>query len=136
MITRIQYIALAVSALFLMAIGLILEDVGGFGIRSNDVSSPITLSFSEPALLGVPFRVRWQGYEQANIGVVLQMVTEEKTFVLGTGQLLAGAMSVVVPCNLPPAPFRLELIGAVNGGILATSSIDTLPPGPDCVTSS
>lgn len=131
--TKVQYILLGISALFLVGIGFILDRVGRFGIRTDDVSSSMTLSFSEPALLGVPYYVQWQGDEQANIGVILRLVSKEETHVLGTGQLLVGGMFVTIPCSLTDPPFRLELKNTVTDALLGVSEVDTLPPGPDCV---
>ncbi|MDA1168972.1 MAG: hypothetical protein O3A36_01380 [bacterium] len=131
--TKVQYFLLGISAIFLVGIGFILDRVGGFGIRSDDVSSSMTLSFSEPALLGVPYYVRWQGDEQVNIGVILRLVSKEESYVFGLGQLLVGGMFITIPCSLTEPPFRLELKNAITGALLGVSEIDTLPPGPDCV---
>lgn len=129
----IQYVSLGIGAVFLVGIGFILDRVGGYGVRTDDVSSSMTLSFSEPALLGVPHYVQWQGNEQTNIGVELYVVSKEETRVLGTGQLLFGGMFITIPCSFTNPPFRLELKNTITGAILGVSEIDTLPPGPDCV---
>ncbi|MEK7500321.1 MAG: hypothetical protein AAB649_07025 [Patescibacteria group bacterium] len=133
MTTKIQYILLSICALILVGIGFILDRVGGFGIRTDDVSSSATLSVSEPALLGVPQYVHWQGSDTANIGVLLRIVSKQETRVLGEGELLAGGMVVTIPCSFSDPPFRLELKNTVTGALLGVSEIDTFPPGPDCV---
>lgn len=128
-----QYVSLSVSAVFLIGIGLILDRIGGYGIRTDDVSSSVILSFSQPVLPGVPFALRWQGDDSQNIGVTLRLMSEEEPIVLGESELFAQSMSVVFPCTLPSAPFRLELVDTINGAILGVSPISILPPGPDCV---
>lgn len=130
---NIHYISLGVSVLLLLGIGLTLDRVGGLAIRTDDVSSSIDLVFSEPALRGVPLVVRWQADGEKNIGIGVRLISSDETFVLGTGELLAGTVAVTIPCELPPAPFRLELFSTVSGALMGVSEIDVLPAGPDCV---
>ena len=128
-----QYISLGVSTAFLIGIGLVIDRIGGYGIRTDDVSSSVVLSVSQPVLPGVPLTVRWQGNQERDIDVTLRLISGEEVLVLGTGGLLVEAMPVVFPCALPPAPFRLELIDTTNRAILGVMPVSILPPGPDCV---
>jgi hypothetical protein len=127
-----QYVSLSLAGVALIGIGLILDRVGGYGIRTDDVSSSVVLSVPQPVLPGVPFTVRWDGDIQ-HIGVTLRFVSEQESLLLGEASLVDQAMSIVLPCGLPPAPYRLELIDVTNRSILGVSSLEVLPAGPDCV---
>lgn len=128
-----QYTLLGVSAAILLGIGLIIDRIGGYGIRTDDVSASVTLFVPAPVLLGVPFTVRWEGDYNQNVGVTLRLISEHEPLVLGNGDLLIGSQTALLPCTLPPSPFRLELIETTSRAILGVSSLETLPPGPDCV---
>lgn len=131
--TTLTYVSLSIGALLLIGIGLIVDRVGGFAIRTDDVSSSISLSFSQPSLRGVPLTIRWQGQQQGNFAVTMQLISPSGTVVLGSGKLFSGSMHITIPCALPESPARLELIDTSTRAILASSPIDILPPGPDCV---
>ncbi len=130
---KFQYISLGISAVLLIGIGLILDRIGGFGIRTDDIYSPITLTFSEPMLVGVPVTVRWDTALQSNIGVSMRLITKNDTVHLGEGEMLDGSMAVELPCMLPPAPLRLELTDTTTSAMLAVSSVTTISAGPDCI---
>ena len=130
---KTHYTSLGISVFLLLGIGLALDRVGGLSIRTDDSTSSVNLSFSEPAVVGVPLLVRWQKEGSANIGVALRLVSGEHTHLLGEGQFLEGAMTITLPCQLSPAPYRLELFDVLNDALLGVQEIQVLPPGPDCV---
>jgi hypothetical protein len=129
----LQYISLGMGAILLVGIGFIVDRVGGFEIRTDDVSSSISLVFSQPLLRGVPLTIRWEGQQEENIPVTMRLVSTGTTVSFGSGKLFAGSMRITVPCTLPSDTGRLELLDASNQALLASSSVDILSAGPDCV---
>ncbi len=133
MTKALQYVSLALGAVLLVGIGFIVDRVGGFEIRTDDVSSSISLSLSQPVVRGVPVTIRWEGQQKENLAVAMRLVAATETVSLGSGKLFTGSMRVTVPCTLPSDIARLELSDANSHALLASSSVRILPAGPDCL---
>lgn len=129
----LQFALWAFGAIALVGVGFIVDRVGGFEIRTDDVSSPISLVVSQPIVRGVPLVVRWEGQQRENIAVSMRVVTSGGTIVLGGGKLLTGSMRITIPCTLPSDIARLELTDDTSHALLASSSLQLLPAGPDCI---
>lgn len=127
------YIFVLFAVLILISIGLLIDRVGGIGIRTDDVASPVSLSFSQPLLPGVPLTIRWQGDMQDNLAVTMQLVAQDQTYAIGNGKLLSGSARVSIPCTVVPGEARLELLDTSTQGILAVSPVEVASPGPDCI---
>lgn len=130
---NLQYIFLGVSGLLIIGIGFAVDRTPGLGIRTDEVSSAISLSFPAPLLRGVPITLRWQGQDNQNLAVIIRMVAKNGTVSLGSGKLLSGSMRVTIPCVVSSKEVRIELVEAGTGSTVASSAATLLPPGPDCV---
>lgn len=133
MTIKLQYVSIALAGLFIVGIGFIVDRTGGFAIRTDDITSAVTLSLSQPIVRGVPVRIRWEGQQKENIPVLMQLVSPTETVILGSGKLLTGSLRITVPCPLIADTGRMELLDASSQAILASSSVQILPPGPDCI---
>ena len=129
----LPYVSLGIAGVAVIGIGLIIDRVGGVGIRTDDISSHVSLSISQPLLRGVPLMIRWQGNQEENLMVMMQLVSEHETLPLESGKLSAGFLRITIPCALSSLSARLELVESSSSAILAFSPVTLFPPGPDCV---
>ena len=122
----------AAGLLLLLAWGV--EQVGNVGVRR--VKPPVArvdLEVSGPLLPGVLSSVHWNVPARKVGGqVLLEMRTAQATTVVGTGVWSDGAASIFVPCDTP-SEIGLEMVAATTEEILATTQVQVLAAGPDCV---
>ncbi len=131
---RFSWVATVCALFVLIGVGILVDRFGYVEIRTNSADRAITLSIPDPMLLGVPIAMRWQGHAGMDDRAIgLRLVSSEGVILLGDAALVSGVHYVTVPCTLSPSPVRVEMVDNKTGGILASSAVAVLPPGPDCV---
>ncbi len=134
MTTKIKLTLFFSAAIVLLGIGLIIDQIGNVSVRTDGTPATLSFSVSSPSVLGVPFFIRWQGYESlGNRSVEAYLVVPGPTVNLGRTSLHSGQLRVTFPCSITSSTGRLELRDAVSRGVLVSTSLALLPPGPDCV---
>lgn len=134
MTTTIKISLFVLAAIILVGIGFTIDQIGNVGIRTDGTPQVMSFSVSNPTVLGVPFFIRWQGYEVLNNrSVEARLVVPGATVDLGRTSLYTGQLRVTLPCSISSSTGRLELLDVVREGVLVSTSLDLLPPGPDCV---
>lgn len=129
-----KLIPLLSVSLFIIGTGLLIDRVGNIGVRTDNSGPTIILQVPSSLVPGVPFTARWSG--NTNIGnrpIELQLVTTSGRTAIGQGTLFAASAVVMTPCAPESKASRIELVDTTNNALLASSSVELLPAGPDCV---
>ncbi|MBI3251400.1 MAG: hypothetical protein HYZ62_00645 [Candidatus Andersenbacteria bacterium] len=131
---RIIPISIGVAVLVLvLAWGAI--SIGNVGVRRvKPLVARVALEFSQPLLPGVLSAVHWNVPATRTGGQVLfEIRTAQTTAFAGTGVWRDGVASIFVPCDIAAGKIGLEMVDGATKEILASTQVDVLPAGPDCV---
>lgn len=121
------------GALVLLAILAVLgSQVGGIAIRSAAVETdPLGLVLSEPTLRGTLTAVHWQA-EEVNQPLSFFIRDASGEQLVGQAESTAGEARLLLPCSGTDHEVALLVRQTETNQVIATRSIEVLPPGQDC----
>ena len=121
------------ALLLLLAWGV--EQVGSVGVRRvKPPTARVDLEVGGPWLPGVLASVHWNvPAGKAGGQVLFELRPAQATVIVGAGVWSSGAASIFVPCTIAAEEIGLAMVDATTEEILATTQVEVLPAGPDCV---
>lgn len=135
-VAKVIWVVIGVVALF--GIGYLASRVGNLAARGvRDSGGQIELSVSEPIVPGVAVKASWNtALGQETMPVVVRGRGRGGEVIIGRGEFGTGQATIMLPCEMGSQEIAVLLYAAVPGQpeeLLAWTSADVLPAGPDCL---
>lgn len=115
-------------------LGYLGDQVGGIAIRNNVARvRQFELIVSQPIIRGVPILVHWNYETNTSQQVFIIWRDSSGEYVLAESSLLEKNAVVILPCATKDIVGSLIVRDAATQEVLATTSVELLAPGPECV---